>query len=755
MDYEENIRPLDLADTSINYMQLYGINIVLQRAIPMLIDGLKPIHRRIIWAMYRAVRDKPMKVANITGDTIKFSPHSDLGTRFFIAGMAQPFSNNMPFLTAESGYGTATNGDDVAGQRYWDAAISKFAMDVFFSEFDGKVNMKENYDGSYMEPITFPAKFPTILLNGSCGIAYTMSSDILPYNLNEVADATIKLLKNPSADIHLIPDSPTGCDVMKRDDTTFVFQSSFEIDTVNYVITIKNTPVGEYVKYIDKRLSAIMSSNNPIPEILSANDESVLLENKIRYVIRCKPCNMYQLMNKIFKRVPGLRVTVSTKNTVVVDTDRQTKTYNERQILCSWIQNRLKEKRSYYLRQLVTETTEYNMLEGKKFMLSPQNLVKTIKIFRSCKRRNEIIPALVAAYKPHVTTSQANYVSDLHAYQLTEGEYQDTLKKIDETCSRISELKSIVNDPEKIRENIITDIKTIKEKYGTPRRSKILNLSNTETANIGICQILTDGTVVFSETENPEHMSSDVTPINGDDVCLIDKHGRFLWVNVNKVEHGKPLSLTSIGKQQMNECVAVLSNVDHSVVMLSNKGRIKLMPIDKIPSNASKKSLIPLDDDEHLVSVLEVTDNEDLLMYTADGMGKRFSVMDLNSVNSPDAMGQFIVKERCDAAGIFTLSNKKPLIFYVTRLGRVRVNQAKFLVTGNKFGNLKQIIKLSPQDDLVAVFCVDKTQSVTMYHADSRVSTVNVDSLEPTTMSSEPKKPKHVPGIKVIRATIS
>ena len=243
--------------------------------------------------------------------------------------------------------------------------------------------------------------------------------------------------------------------------------------------------------------------------------------------------------------------------------------------------------------------------------------------------------------------------------------------------------------------------------------------------------------------------------MHGDEVCLIDQNGKFLWVNVNKVEHGKPLSLTSIGKQQMGQCVAILSNMDRSVVMLSNKGRIKLMPISKIPSNASKKSLIPLDADETLVSVLEVTDDEDLLMYTSDGMGKRFSVTELNSVNSPDAQGQFIVKERCDAAGIFSLSNKKPLIFYVTRLGRVRVNQAKFLVSGKKFGGLKSIIKLSAQDDLVSVFCVDKTQSVTMYHADGRVSTVNVDSLEPTTMSTEPKKPKHVPGVKVIRATIT
>jgi DNA gyrase/topoisomerase IV subunit A len=180
------------------------------------------------------------------------------------------------------------------------------------------------------------------------------------------------------------------------------------------------------------------------------------------------------------------------------------------------------------------------------------------------------------------------------------------------------------------------------------------------------------------------------------------------------------------------------------------------MPTNRIPSNQSRKPLIPLNDDEYLVSILEVNGtSDDLLMYTTDGLGKRFSVSELNMVNSPDAQGQFIVKEDCDAAGIFIVTNKKPLIFYVTRLGRVRLNQSKFLVSGKKFGGLKPIIKLSSQDDLIAVFCCDPSQAVTMYHADGRVSCVNVNSLQPVTMNTPPAKPKHVPGIKVIRATLS
>jgi len=755
MCFDDDIPSINLGETSKRYMSLYGMNIILQRAIPMLTDGLKPIHRRIIWAIKRASNGDQMKVAEIQGDTMKFSPHSELGTRFIVAGLAQPFANNVPLLASSSGYGTPTCGDDVAAARYWSAGISKFAMEVFFKEFDPNVNMKDNYDGKYREPITFPSKFPTILLNGSHGIAYSMSSDVLPYNINEVADATIKLLKNPQAKVNLIPDSPTGCDVIKRDDTTFIFQSSYEVDNVNYTITIKNTPVGEYLTDIDKKLREIQLSANPIKEIMSADNESDLIEGGFRYVIRCKPCNLYQVINTLFRRVPGFRITVSTRNCSVVDANNQVQYYNERQILLSWIANRLIEKRAWYLRRLVLVSTEYNMLDGKRFMLSPENLSKTIRVFRKCETEEEIIQSLVDAYNGKVSTSQANFVSGLKMSKLTNGEYKKTIARIEEISEDITNLKAIVNDPECVRDKIISDIKDIRNRFGNPRRSKILNNQGGENVNIGICQILTDGTVLFSETENLNHFASDVTPIDGDEVCLIDQYGKSLWVNVNQVPHDTPIALTAIGKEPMGACIAVIPRSSRSIVMLSNHGRIKLMPIEKIPSNQSRKALMPLNDGEYIVSILNVDQNsEDLLVYTSDGYGKRFSVSDLNSVNSPDAQGQFIVKGY-EVAGIFAVSSSKPFIFYATRLGRVRLNNARFLVTGKKFAGVKPIIKLSQQDDLVSVFCADKDQSVTLYHADGRSSTINLESLDVVTTNTPPAKPKHVPAVKVIRATLS
>ena len=179
------------------------------------------------------------------------------------------------------------------------------------------------------------------------------------------------------------------------------------------------------------------------------------------------------------------------------------------------------------------------------------------------------------------------------------------------------------------------------------------------------------------------------------------------------------------------------------------------MPIDKIPSNQSRKPLVPLDADETIVSVLDISDpTQDLLIYTSDGLGKRFKVSDLNRVMSVDAQGQNLITGHV-VAGIFPINPNKPWLVYVTRLARIRVNHQKFLGTGKKFGDVKPIIKLSPQDDLIAVFCTEKDKSITLYHADGRVTTVNIDSIEPSTMSMPPTKPKHVPAVKLLRATLS
>ena len=366
----------DIGELATRYYCLYGVNVNMARAIPSNVDGLKPIHRRILYTIYdRYGTTDQFTVGSAIGDVMHLSPHGDAMGRY-VCGLAQDFGNNIPLLDTSDGgnSGNAVNGSDAASPRYLQMNISKFTLDVFFREFDGKVNMVPSYDAKTIEPVTLPALVPTVLLNGSSGIGLGYATAIPPYNLNEVINATIKLIKNPNAKIHLVPDSPTGCDIIIIDDSHFVFQSSFELDNRNYEIIFKNTPYGEFLDDINHRLSEIQVSNNPIPEIISADDESQLIEGNVRYVVRCKPCNLYNVLNKLFKRVPGFRTNVAATNMNVVETNLSLCEYTPRQILLSWINNRIFEKRAWLQRQLVQQIILFNQNKGKAFMLSPKNL---------------------------------------------------------------------------------------------------------------------------------------------------------------------------------------------------------------------------------------------------------------------------------------------------------------------------------------------------------------------------------------------
>lgn len=752
-----NMTRADLGSLASRYYCLYGVNVNMARAIPSNVDGLKPIHRRILYTIYDRYGRDQFTVGSAIGDVMHLSPHGDAMGDVF-AGLAQDFGNNIPLIDSSDGgnAGNAVNGSDAASPRYLQMRLSKFAVDVLFKEFDRKVNMIPSYDGKTVEPVTLPARIPLILLNGSLGIGLGFSTTIPPYNLNEVINATIKLIKNPDAKIRLVPDSPTGCDVIIIDDNHFIFQSSFEINNRNYEITFKNTPYGEFLDNIRERLNEIQDSTNPIPEILTADDESQLLEGEVRYVVRCKPCNLYQVLNKLFKRVAGFRSGIATTNMQVIEPNFKMEAYGVKQILISWINNRIMEKRTWLQRELIAQTQKFNQNVGKAFMLSPKNLNTTIKICREADSEEDAIQKLVKHYAGKVSSSQAKLVVDIPLHKLSLKRYEETVKIIEEIKVEIERLRNIISNPENIKDEIIKDMNEIKSEYGYSRRSTILNTGEKEVVNIGVVQTLVDGSVIFSETENPQHLSSDVIPINGNDVCLIDDKAGYIWADTTKVPHDKPVTMTSIGRGgAMGRCIVAVSNQSNNIILLSNKGRIKYMPVSRIPSNTARKPLVKLDEDEYLVSVLEVPDNtlSDILIYTNDGNGKRIQTTDLNKVLSVDANGQFIMSG-FDVAGMFCVNSNKPFLAYVTKLGRIRINHSKFLTATKKFGECKPIIKLSPQDDLAAVFCVDKDQKLILHHADSRVSTVNIESLPVLTMAAPPERPKHVPGVKLVRVTL-
>lgn len=798
----------EMLDLATNYMALYGVNVNMARAIPFIKDGLKPIHRRILFALYKFHGDSLVRTSVLMGDVGKLSPHGDLSLNATIAKMCQKFSNNVTYLDGHGNTGNVTTGDDFAADRYYSVKMSKFSKEVFFGEFDGKINMMPSYDGSFEEPFTLPAKFPTVLLNGTSGIGYTLSSDLPPYNLNEVADATIKIinfdkefrkvanaytkkhrnevseylsyapnvynvmtvkdsvfkelgLKKPK--IRLIPDSPTGCNVFIRDADKYTMESVYEIDNVNYTITIYNTPYLVYIDDLDKSLRTLQESPNAIPEIIAAEEESKNIKEGMKYVIHCKPCNVQNVVNKLFKKIGGFRSNFITTNMTVIDSTYHTKLFNVGQILGDWISQRFEDKRAWLLRDLVAKTTRLNMLEGKAYMLSGKNLERTVNVFKNSRNKLNTIENLVKEYKGRVTSSQAAFIAELKMYHITQEEHANTLAEIKKVEEDIEFIKNAVNNDDAVQDLIISDLMDIKKNYGEPRRSKIISPNNDEASAVGTVHILPDGNVIFAATDNLEALSSDIKPINGNMVCLIDNNGYGVWVDTRKVQHNVSLPLIALGNKKMDKCIASISNVDNLLILLTNYGRIKGVTIRSLISNHGvSKIVMPLDPGETLVSALEVPNNsDDILIYTKDGKGKRIAIKDISIIKSTYAgtsLGRTIVKDPSidNISGMFVLNSKKPLICYVTNLGRMRINHAKYLVTGKKYDDLKPLIELCSLDDLQNVFCCDDHQIVTLYTDNGKSVSIPISTLGISTINTPPVKAKGLSGrVKIIRSSIT
>ena len=539
-------------------------------------------------------------------------------------------------------------------------------------------------------------------------------------------------------------------------------ESVYEIDNTNYTITIKNTPYMKFLDNIDATLREVQRSNNPIPEILDAGEQSDDVSKEFRYVIKCKPCNIQSIVNTLFRRVGGFRASIATSNMTVIDSTYHTKNFTVEEILGDWIAQRFIDKRAWFLRDLVEKTTRLNMLEGVEIMLRGKNLEKTINIVKKNKR-SDVIPALVKGYNGEVTSSQAAYVSELPIYRITIDEHDKTVNEIEKLKEKIKWIRKVTDNDDAVLDTIIDDLVQVKTDYPIQRKSKIISGGLNETLQpVGTACILPTGNILLSEMASPELLSSDIKTLSGNIICLVDEYGSFINIDTRTVPHNKELPLQSLGnnKKKLYKCIGILSNPNNYAVILTNKGRIKIIPISSVltsKANIMVKSIVPLDMDETVVSVLEVSNlADDALIYTKDGLGKRIRLSEITLSTTVGACGRFLNSDINNVTGMFIIDGNKPLILYISNLGRLRVNHAKYLVAGKKYSELKTIIELSERDDLIAVFCCDDKQTVTLYLDNGKQLNVRIDSLGISTINTPPVKAKGLSGrTTVIRASIT
>jgi topoisomerase-4 subunit A len=460
----------------------YSMYVILDRALPALSDGLKPVQRRIIYAMSElglSAGQKHKKSARTVGDVIgKFHPHGDSACYEAMVLMAQDFSYRYPIVDGQGNWGSPDDPKSFAAMRYTESKLTRYA-EVLLSELsDGTVDWQPNFDGTLDEPAFLPARLPNVLLNGTQGIAVGMSTDIPPHNLREIAQACIHLLDEPEAQTRSLmkyvrgPDLPTGGEIVSpKSDLLDIYNTgngSFKARAVykeeDDVIVISELPYQVSGNKIIEQIAAQMREKK-LPMVEDIRDESDH-EERIRIVIEPKKrADVAQLMAHLFATTDlerNYRVNIN-----VITLEGKPKVMGLRDLLNEWLAFRTTTVTRRLQFRLDKVAARLHVLDG--LLAAYLNLDEVIRIIR---REEEPKPVLMKRFKLSEIQAEAILETKLrHLAKLEEMKIRDEQKKLAEERE---ELESILKSKAKLKKLIASEIESDAEKYGDDRRTKIV-----------------------------------------------------------------------------------------------------------------------------------------------------------------------------------------------------------------------------------------------------------------------------------------
>ncbi|KUJ96564.1 MAG: DNA gyrase subunit A [Desulfonauticus sp. 38_4375] len=573
----------------------YSLSVIVGRALPDVRDGLKPVHRRILYAMHELgnTYNKPFKKsARIVGDVIgKYHPHGDSAVYDALVRMAQDFNMREPLIEGQGNFGSI-DGDSAAAMRYTEVRLSKIASEFLADIEKNTVNFRPNYDNSLVEPEVLPTKVPNLIINGSSGIAVGMATNIPPHNLKEVIDSLLFLIDNPGCSISDLmkyikgPDFPTGAIIYGKEGMKSAYEtgrgsikirSKIEIEeNKNYKsIVIKEIPYGVNKSNLVEKIAQLINENK-IEGISDLRDESD--RNGIRIVIELKK-GVYEdiIINKLYK-FSGLEQSYGINLMAVVNGKPQL--LNIKEILEHFLEHR----RIVIIRRtkfdLEKAEARAHILEGLKIALD--NIDEIIDIIKKSKTPTEAKEKLMIKYNFSEVQSQA--ILDMRLQRLTNLEKQKLIDEYNEIIKKIEYLKSILNNKDVLKGVIKEELEEIKEKYSSERKSVILTY---DPDSIDVEDIIPDTEVVVTLTRNGYIKRTPLSVYNQ------QKRGGKGIVGANVANNDFVIDLVTTSNHQ-------------NLYLFSNKGKCYKLKVYDIPeaSRTAKgihiKNLIPLEDGEFI-----------------------------------------------------------------------------------------------------------------------------------------------------------
>jgi len=464
----------------------YAMSVIVGRALPDVRDGLKPVHRRILWSMFeQGLRpDRPYrKSANVVGGVMsKYHPHGDVAIYDTLVRMAQDFSLRAPLIDGHGNFGSI-DGDPAAAQRYTEARLAPIALELLRDIEAETVDFVPNYDGYEVQPVVLPSRFPNLLVNGSGGIAVGMATNMPPHNLGEVIDAVVHFIDHPESkpkDLMKFikgPDFPTGALIMGRDGIKDAYETGRGSIKVRAVSTIEEAPNGrqrivitELPYQVNKaRLAekiADLVKAGRMKDVVDVKDHSSGREG-MRLVIELKRgANPQVVLNQLHKHT---QLQDSFGAIMLALVDGVPRTLNLAELIGYYVDHQI---------DVVTRRTRYELKKAEErdhivqgLLIALQNLDAVIKIIRGSQDAEEARGKLMKQFK--LSEIQANHILDMPLRRLTRLAREELEKEHKELLATIRRLNALLKDPKKIRALIKEEMLEIKKKFADPRRTAI------------------------------------------------------------------------------------------------------------------------------------------------------------------------------------------------------------------------------------------------------------------------------------------
>lgn len=763
----------DVGYAAEEYTKLFGANKNLYRIMPSLIDGLKPVTRRILYASYLLKAyyiDKShrntLKMTRIVADTMgKFHPHGDQSIGDAAGALAIEHQNNITYLKGQGNFGSI-RGDEVGAFRYIEAGLSKFAIKCFFEDFDKyTVDMKMSYTGRDLEPEYLPAKYPCILFNPQLsGIGLGCASNIPPFNIKEVLDATIKLIKDKHAKVLLVPDSPTGASIVddgqfesinKTGIGSFTLRATYDIDYIENIITITSLPLQmTSIKVIQNLVD--LKQSGKLPEILEIKDYTQKSDVKIQLYI-ASDYNPDDVIEDLIKKNTGLKKTYAC-GIKVID-DYKDYDYGVKDLLLEWIEYRREAVKSMFNIQFVKAMEDKHVNEIMLFVFNSDNADKTLKICKTSSNRQETIEKLVKAYK--ITSLQAGKIADMRMHQFNKDQYAKFKQEKIDIQKRIETYENYLNNDDDIDEYIIAELEEGIKLFGTPRKSKIVKKNKTEVAipnTMHLVGISADRYIKKIDNTNISigYVGKNNSPIfatrinNRDNLLVFDETGKVSRISISSLPD---MNADDIGVEikryfTVNSKIVTMitesdlkNHTDNNIVFVTEKGIGKKTSFKEFVKIKDYKQAIVLGDGDKLVSAIPSLASDEFIIYTNFGDGLRLKTEDIKQYGK-NTKGLSLITLKCNekVVGIDIVDSTRKYLVYMTSAGRVKMTDLKFLPLMKRKDEPLTLLPLENNEYLVGVAAVSKKDIITVYRKKSEPVSLNVKDIKVTTRAAKPDK---------------